>query len=206
MPFWIQPTIIILLLIAIITTMRKLRVTETALANQKDNIDELSHLAFYDELTRLPNRTYFEKHINHAIARAERAQQPLTVLFIDLDNFKPVNERYGHRMGDHILKLVADSIKQSLREVDFPAHLSGDEFIAVLEHTADRKVLKVTAERILQNIRNSTRAVECKHNLSASIGISIYPEHGETAADLMDMADHAMFSAKERGGDNFAFI
>ena len=138
--------------------------------------------------------------------REQSAQKNEFALFyIDLDNFKPFNDEYGHRMGDQVLKVAAEAVVQSLREVDFPARFSSDEFVAVLEGTSDRDLLERVAQRLIDNIYRATQGVDGDYEISASIGISLYPQQSDSVNELIDIADHAMYSAKQRGKSGYVF-
>ncbi len=193
------------LLISTAFLFRQWRSVQRQLNAQEEKLEHLNYLAYYDELTHIPNQAYFKKHLRHVVARAERSKHRFAVFYIDLDDFKPFNDQYGHRMGDQILKVAATAIENSLREVDFPARFSSDEFVAVLEETSDIEVLEMIAQRLLDNIYKSTQEVGGDHDIAASIGISIYPDHGEAVNELIDMADHAMYVAKQNGKNRYVF-
>lgn len=183
----------------------KLRNSLNLVEVQRQKLEQLNYLAYYDELTQLPNRTYFKKHLRHTIARAERTERGFALFYIDLDNFKPFNDQYGHRMGDQVLKVAAEAIQRSLREVDFPARISSDEFVVVLEDTCHTELLERIARRVLDNIYQATQRVDGDHEISASIGISRCPEQSTTVNELIEIADHAMYSAKQSGKNQYLF-
>lgn len=163
----------------------------------------LRFLADHDPLTRVPNRHRFEAELSRRLETAQRGGGG-AVLLLDLDNFKYVNDSLGHRAGNEILAEVARVLRQTLRETDFLARLGGDEF-ALLVSGADAGRAQAVAERILDRIRNHTVTVAGQPlDLTASIGIALYPAHGLTADDLIAAADTAMYQAKEAGKNRFA--
>lgn len=168
-------------------------------AERKALEEQLRHAAHHDMLTGLPNRVLFNDRIDQAVKHAERNQTGLAVLFLDLDNFKPINDRFGHKVGDELLQVVAGRLSSSMRTMDTVTRLGGDEFVILLEEITERE----TADRILQKIVE-TVAKPCRidgHDIEIgiSIGISIYPEDGTDAKSLLHHADIAMYRMKERG-------
>jgi len=157
---------------------------------------DLAHAARYDELTGLPNRRLFQDRILSAIARCRRGQSRGALLFIDLDDFKQVNDEHGHLVGDQLLQAIARRITSCVREADTVARIGGDEFVALLENVADQTQAEAVAGKIRQVI--STALVLSGRTLQphASIGIALYPEHGEVIDQLMRHADQAMYAAK----------
>lgn len=170
--------------------------------NQKNK--ELEHLALHDTLTGLSNRALFNDRLSHSIARARRDQYGFAVLLMDLDNFKDINDTYGHHVGDRLLQDVALRLHTALRGSDTVARLGGDEFAAILYN-----VTVETCGLIVKKIQDSLipmLSVE-QHSISASasIGIALYPEHGDNPETLLKGADLAMYLAK-RSGNKFAFF
>jgi len=157
---------------------------------------DLAHAARYDELTGLPNRRLFQDRILSAIARCRRGQSRGALLFIDLDDFKQVNDEHGHLVGDQLLHAIARRITSCVREADTVARIGGDEFVALLENVADQAQAEALAGKIRQVI--ATPLVLAGRTLQphASIGIALYPEHGEVIDQLMRHADQAMYAAK----------
>ncbi len=157
---------------------------------------DLAHAARYDELTGLPNRRLFQDRILSAIARCRRGQSRGALLFIDLDDFKRVNDEHGHLVGDQLLHAIARRITSCVREADTVARIGGDEFVALLENVADLAQAEAVAGKIRQVI--ATPLMLSGHTLQphASIGIALYPEHGEVIDQLMRHADQAMYAAK----------
>jgi diguanylate cyclase (GGDEF)-like protein/PAS domain S-box-containing protein len=160
----------------------------------------LAHLAYHDPLTDLPNRTLFQEHLEHAIARARRAKVAVAVLFVDLDDFKLVNDSHGHSVGDELLRAVATRLRGAVRETDVVARLGGDEFLVLLADI-DRETAGDVAERVAENIRTALRApvVLAPGELftAASIGVALFPADAASAEELLSKADIAMYRAKE---------
>lgn len=170
----------------------------------KKREEELKTLAFYDSLTDLPNRQLLHMYLKKALARSKRHKQTLTVMFIDLDGFKNVNDTLGHEAGDLLLKEVADRLHRIVREDDFVSRLGGDEFIIVLEEVGEQEAAHI-AQRILDEVSIPYTINEQKAHVSPSIGISIYPTNGENQETLIERADKAMYFAKHNGKNNYQF-
>jgi diguanylate cyclase (GGDEF)-like protein/PAS domain S-box-containing protein len=173
-------------------------ITERKLADRK-----IQYMATHDMLTNLPNRTLFFDRMNHALAKAKRSKRPLAVFFIDLDNFKTINDTLGHASGDHVLISIAERLKDSLRESDTVARLSGDEFTILLENTTHEQYTKVMAKKLKSII---SRPIKMKNDkkiiVTASIGIC--PNHeGDDADILLRKADSAMYIAKQKGKNTY---
>ena len=157
---------------------------------------DLAHAARYDELTGLPNRRLFQDRILSAIARCRRGQSRGALLFIDLDDFKQVNDGHGHVVGDQLLHAIARRITSCVREADTVARIGGDEFVALLENVADQSQAEAVAGKIQQVISTPLILAGCTLQPHASIGIALYPEHGEVIDQLMRHADQAMYASK----------
>jgi diguanylate cyclase (GGDEF)-like protein/PAS domain S-box-containing protein len=166
---------------------------------------ELRYLANYDTLTGLPNRTLLGERLGHAILRARRGGRRVAVLFLDLDRFKHVNDSLGHATGDRMLKVVGARLRQTAREEDTVARLGGDEFTVVLEGVAGVRDAEDAARKILESFVLPLELDSGQEILiSPSIGIALYPDHGQVPTDLLKFADTAMYQAKERGRNTFA--
>jgi diguanylate cyclase (GGDEF)-like protein len=162
--------------------------------------DELHHLALHDTLTGLPNRALFMEHLEHAIARSRRRGTPITVMFLDLDGFKAVNDTLGHEAGDEVLKSVADGLQRSLREEDMVARLGGDEFGIVLEESTSGAML--SARRILRRFERPWSLSARDVPVGVSIGIATRDSE-EELDELVRQADTAMYAAKASGKGRF---
>lgn len=158
-----------------------------------------AYLATHDPLTDLPNRTLFMDRLEQAIRRSERSNEPLGILFVDVDKFKSVNDDFGHAAGDHVLRTLAQRVQQLLRKSDTFARLSGDEFVVLLDRVEDRQAVIGTAQRIVDACRQPVALHNRIIPASVSVGIAVYPEHGLTADELLRHGDCAMYQSKARG-------
>jgi diguanylate cyclase (GGDEF)-like protein len=141
----------------------------------------------------------------HSLSRSQREKSKSAVLFLDLDDFKIINDTKGHDIGDEILKSVANRLSGCLRKSDILARIGGDEFIILLENIEDINQVKQAAEKILTCFRESYTINDLNFDLSTSIGISLYPENGQDAETLIKNADLALYQAKEIGKSQYAF-
>jgi diguanylate cyclase (GGDEF)-like protein len=167
---------------------------------------EIQHLADHDFLTNLPNRKSFLTVLEHAISVAARQDQVLAILFLDLDRFKNINDSIGHHVGDRLLQLLSVRFKGLLRESDTVARLGGDEFLILLEGIESIEYPSIVAEKILTSIREPIHIADHTLNLSASIGIALFPNDGSTVDTLIKNADSAMYLAKDKGKDHFQYF
>ena len=157
---------------------------------------ELAHLAGYDALTGLPNRRLFDDRLEQAIYRRDRTEdQQLAVLFVDLNDFKPVNDRFGHRVGDEVLRKTATRLRDEIRIGDTVARWAGDEFIILLDGTT-REQTSLLVERLQQRIAEPFSAREMPFSVSAAIGVAFCPGDAVTAAELLSIADQRMYDNK----------
>ena len=168
--------------------------------------EQVQFLAFYDALTGLPNRRLLQDRLNQALASARRQKNKLGLLFLDLDRFKDINDSLGHSVGDLLLQEVAERLKAWGREQDTVARLGGDEFLIALTHVKDTPDAAVAAERLMDAMTAEFVIQGHSLNVSCSIGISIFPEHGADCETLIKNADAAMYSAKADGRNNFRFF
>ncbi|MEJ2456147.1 MAG: EAL domain-containing protein [Candidatus Thiodiazotropha sp.] len=171
----------------------------------KQSQTQLEHLAHHDSLTNLPNRLLFEDRLQHAISQSKRQGRQLAVLFLDLDRFKNINDTLGHAMGDELLKEVAKRLQHILRDGDTAARLGGDEFTVLVENLEDPSQAAVVAAKIQESFKTPYQIAGRELHITTSIGISIYPEDGQTVADLTKNADAAMYQAKEQGRNNYRY-
>ena len=160
---------------------------------------ELEHLAQHDALTDLPNRALFDDRMSVALAAARRDDSQFALLFIDLDRFKPINDRLGHAAGDRVLKDVAERIRRNIRESDTAARIGGDEFVVLLRSIESRDDAARVAQKVREAIDQPFELEACSLTVSASIGLAIYPVDGLDAAALSRHADAAMYRAKDAG-------
>lgn len=166
---------------------------------------ELRKLAKYDALTGLPNRTLLQDRLEHAISHGRREKNKLAVLFLDLDRFKQVNDSLGHDIGDLLLIGVSERISTILREDDTFARLGGDEFVIILEDFIELNQLVYIGQRIIDELSKVFTLVDYDVSTSTSIGITIFPDDGDTSQKLLKNADTAMYHAKAEGRNNFQF-
>ena len=180
------------------------------ITDRKELEAELSHLAFHDALTSLPNRALLAEHLDLALARARRSGTHVAVLFVDLDDFKLINDDFGHAAGDDLLREVAERLRQVVRETDTVARQGGDEFLVLaadIQATADTDVAQhavALAERVRHVLTPPVVVSGVDVYVSASIGIATFPADAETGEDLLKRADTAMYRAKDGGRDGHA--
>lgn len=161
---------------------------------------ELLHMATHDHLTRLPNRNLLDERIDQALLRAHRESTPFAILFLDLDRFKNINDSLGHQFGDKVIQNVAERLQKSLSEGDTIARLGGDEFVVILQGVDHAERLIPVAEKLLNSIQLPLLIDERELFVSASMGIAVYPNDGNTRNELLKNADTAMYQAKDEGG------
>ena len=167
--------------------------------------ERIRYLALHDALTGLPNRLLFRERVTNAISRARRNYHQMAVLFIDLDRFKEINDSLGHHIGDRLLQVAASRLQRCLRDGDGVARLGGDEFVIDLPVVTRGEEATVIAEKILEVLRAPFMVDEYSLNVSASIGVSLYPTDGDDVEALMHKADSAMYRAKKDGRDTYKF-
>src|SRR5436190_12686179 len=166
----------------------------------------LEFLAHHDTLTGLPNRAMFSERAREAVAHARRHQKTAALLFIDLDNFKTVNDTLGHDVGDALLKIISSRLRASVRGDDFIARIGGDEFCVLLQEITDPREAAAVAQKLLQELGKSYRIGEHHVSSGASIGIACVPQDGEDVPTLLRLADLAMYRAKELGRNGYQFF
>jgi diguanylate cyclase (GGDEF)-like protein/PAS domain S-box-containing protein len=171
----------------------------------KESQDKLDHLAHHDPLTGLPNRLLFHDRLQHALVRAARTGEQLAVIFIDLDRFKNVNDTLGHHVGDELLKRVAESLSACLRDGDTLARLGGDEFIVLLEDIDGERGARLVAEKLMRLFEQPVMVSSYELVVTGSVGISLFPQDGADLNLLIRNADVAMYQAKARGRNDYAF-
>jgi diguanylate cyclase (GGDEF)-like protein/PAS domain S-box-containing protein len=168
--------------------------------------ERLEHMAHYDPLTQLPNRALLSDRLSQSVALAQRNGSLLGVCFLDLDGFKPVNDEYGHEIGDLLLIGVARRLEVALREVDTVARLGGDEFVLLITGLTDLDELETILERIMEVLEQPFDIEGCQLQISASLGITIYPLDDADPESLLRHADQAMYQAKRSGRSRFSLF
>jgi diguanylate cyclase (GGDEF)-like protein len=166
----------------------------------------LNYLASYDSLTGIPNRQYFQDHLDRATRRARRARRKLGVLFLDLDRFKAVNDTLGHKAGDELLKIVVTRLRDVIRSGDMLARLGGDEFAVLLEDINGPLELEAAAAKILTAFEETFVLDGRPVSITVSVGISVYPSDNRDPLALLNNADIAMYQAKDFGRNSFKFF
>jgi diguanylate cyclase (GGDEF)-like protein len=179
----------------------RIREGETKLAHAQ----RVEYLAYHDGLTGLPNRSMFSKLLSQRINEAHRYHRRLAVAFLDLDRFKQINDTLGHEAGDQLLQEVAKRLRACVRESDTVARLGGDEFVVLLPELGDATYAASVAQKILSVIAKPFTLIGHEFRITASIGISAYPEDGLDEQTLTKNADIAMYQAKAEGKNNFQF-
>jgi diguanylate cyclase (GGDEF)-like protein/PAS domain S-box-containing protein len=175
------------------------------IGRQEQVRERLHHLAYYDALTGLPNRQLFNDRLQQVLALAQRESRSAALLFLDLDRFKEINDTLGHGVGDGVLKAIANRVGRCLRETDTFSRLGGDEFTVIVPNVRDARDAAQVAEKIIQRFGTSFQIAGHELFLSTSIGIALYPQHGDTPEELVKHADTAMYLAKENGRNLFQF-
>ncbi|ACO78810.1 cyclic di-GMP signal transduction protein [Azotobacter vinelandii CA] len=176
------------------------------ISERKRAEQRIRHLAMHDGLTDLPNRNLIQERIEQAIVRARRGGRLLALLYLDLDRFKVLNDGYGHLFGDAVLKTASERLLKLVREGDTVARLGGDEFLILLADLEQPADADAVARKIVGSLDCPIVVQERKIHLSGSIGVSLFPRDGETADELIDNADMAMYRAKELGRNTYQFF
>jgi diguanylate cyclase (GGDEF)-like protein len=161
------------------------------------------HHAQHDFLTNLPNRLLFRDRFKQHLAMAKRHEKKFAVIYIDLDRFKPVNDTFGHQVGDQLLVAVAERLKAQVREVDTVSRFGGDEFSILLSEVMSRKDVTTLAEKILLALNQPFLLDGHTINISGSLGIAVYPDDGRDMDAIMNKADAAMYKAKRKGTNTY---
>ena len=175
------------------------------ITKQKNQEKEIHSLAFYDALTSLPNRRLFENNLHDSISRAKRHKEKVAIIFMDMDNFKVINDTYGHKVGDKFLQEVTSRIKSVIREEDTLSRIGGDEFILLIEEVNGIEDAAHAAERVIEQVRKPFDIERNKFFSAVSLGISIYPDDSEHYDTLLEYADKAMYHVKNSGKNSFEF-
>ena len=180
--------------------------THADITERKNMEERMRHMAHYDLLTELPNRALITERLQQAVIKARRDKTHMAVMFLDLDRFKPVNDNLGHDIGDLLLKQVAQRLLASMRESDTVARLGGDEFVVLLHVIDQEHDVIVVAGKILQALNQPFVVAQHEINISGSIGIAVYPQHGEDEKLLLINADIAMYHTKKSGRNDYCLF
>ncbi|HEY0664909.1 MAG TPA: diguanylate cyclase [Gallionella sp.] len=172
------------------------------ISERKAAEERIQYMAHHDALTNLPNRALFSDRLQQGLAQAKREKTRLAVMFLDLDKFKPVNDTYGHAVGDQLLKEVAARLQKCMRESDTVSRIGGDEFVVLLPTIDVEQDAMRVAEKMLKVLNQPFELAGHRLNISGSIGIAVYPEHGGDEISLAHSADTAMYLAKSGGHNN----
>ncbi len=171
----------------------------------KKSNEKIEFLAHHDPLTGLPNRLLLKARLNKSIETSKKENKKLALIFIDIDNFKLINDTYGHSIGDNIINLVASRLQNSVRKDDTISRIGGDEFILVIEDINELSHIEKVAQSIMDNFSKPIKMHEYLFDVTLSMGISIYPHDGYNDEDLIKHADTAMYSAKNLGKNQYQF-
>jgi diguanylate cyclase (GGDEF)-like protein/PAS domain S-box-containing protein len=177
--------------------------TARDITSRRRQEEQLAYMATHDPLTGLPNWALFNDRLTLALARAQRNQQKLAVMLLDLDQFKEVNDTLGHKIGDKLLQAVGDRLKKLLRKSDTIARMGGDEFLLLLAEIARTEDATKVAQKILEAVRQAFVFNDHKLSITSSIGVAIYPTDGDDVDTLVKCADIAMYQAKAKGRNHY---
>ncbi|KHE72623.1 sensor domain-containing diguanylate cyclase [Halobacillus sp. BBL2006] len=169
------------------------------ITERKEQLNQLEEMAYYDQLTKVSNRRYFFKQLQIELEEVDKNQSLLSVLFIDLDNFKEINDQFGHQIGDEVLVIFTKRVKQMLRSTDTFSRLGGDEFVVLLSNLQSANDPQAIANRMMECITQPISINGQTLYISVSIGIASYPEQGTSREMLLTNADQALYEAKKKG-------
>ncbi len=176
------------------------------ITDRKRSEERITHMAHHDALTGLPNRSLLNDRLQQAMLRAKRESRRVTLAFLDLDNFKPINDTLGHRVGDELLKTVSERMLKCVRQTDTVIRFGGDEFLIILgDQLPHYKVLPPTLQRIRTAVSEPVYFEGNRLQVTVSMGVAQYPEDGDNLETLVLNADTAMYAAKSKGGDNYQY-
>ncbi|HZP92496.1 MAG TPA: diguanylate cyclase [Burkholderiales bacterium] len=167
--------------------------------------EQIRRMAHFDSLTNLPNRVLLMDRLEQAIAMSARNQSRTGVIFVDLDNFKQINDTLGHHVGDLLLQQVADRLRSNVREVDTVSRLGGDEFLVILPELRQIDDARNIARKLLSSLASEYVVSGQKLDVTPSLGVSVYPDHAKEPSSLIRLADHAMYQAKQAGRNTYRF-
>ncbi|HEX9502904.1 MAG TPA: GGDEF domain-containing protein [Patescibacteria group bacterium] len=183
----------------------RIKELETEIERRKKVEEQIRHQALHDALTGLPNRKALEERMSAALAHAKRNNELLAVLYLDIDGFKPINDTYGHHIGDLLLKEFATRIRKSIRKEDIASRVGGDEFIIVLSQPKSKPNVVHVVRKLLKALKPAANFDPHKLFIRASIGIALYPDDGKELLPLLSRADSALLQAKQDGKNSYFF-
>jgi len=172
-------------------------------AEDKKHREHLYKLAHFDSLTNLPNRLLFDERLESALRQAEKSNSIVTLFFIDLDEFKNINDTYGHAAGDKVLKVIAQNVEACIRDEDTFFRISGDEFSLIIQGVVADDYVDLVSEKVLKATSTTVDFKGQKINVTCSIGISRFPQDSRNKEELTHFADLAMYKAKEQGKSSY---
>ena len=172
---------------------------------EKQHKEKLYKLAHFDSLTNLPNRLLFQERLDVALCQAKKNKKSVTLFFIDLDEFKNINDTYGHFAGDEVLKSVAKNVSAYIRNEDTFSRISGDEFSLIIEGSIDENYISIISDKILEAVAQTVKFKTQNINVTCSIGISSFPYDTVNKKELIHFADIAMYKAKADGKSNYVY-
>lgn len=179
------------------------------LVSDKQNLEDankrIAYMANHDNLTGLPNRRLLYDLIEQVISHSRRNKKEFALFYIDLDNFKPINDNFGHEVGDEVLKIGSQRLLHAFRESDTVARIGGDEFAAVIRDVDGKKAIQQVAKKAIKALQAPIKVQEQTCTVTVSIGIAIFPGNGATFEELLKKADQAMYMVKETGKNGFCF-
>lgn len=182
------------------------RVEADRRAELHESEERFAHLATHDSLTGLPNRNLFDAEVESAVARAKRSNQMLSVVFVDVDNFKDINDALGHTLGDELLRSLGGRLRLALRESDLVSRPGGDEFLILAESITSAESTERVVEKIMTSVHEPLQLNGHDLLVTASIGVSVFPDHGSDPSELVRKADVALYRAKASGKDKYAIF
>ncbi|MGC8553708.1 MAG: diguanylate cyclase domain-containing protein [Phycisphaerae bacterium] len=175
------------------------RLLEERLYLSEKQSDKHRYMAFHDAATGLPNRALFNDRLERALAQARRHQRPFAVMFLDINNFKGINDSFGHCAGDNVLRMVAQALQACVRQEDTVSRAGGDEFLCLLMEVHTMAALGRVANSMISRVAQASAATGMNTRVTISIGSAIWPQDGATTEDLLRNADRAMYQAKSTG-------
>jgi diguanylate cyclase (GGDEF)-like protein/PAS domain S-box-containing protein len=174
-------------------------------SEQKTNEDMLNYLAYHDALTKLPNKSLLEDRLHMQLSQAKQTNNPLAIIYLDLDNFKTINDTIGHSAGDEVIRKTSERLMKCLRRSDTIARVGGDEFVLILPEVSEKSEIDAIAEKIIRSMRHPIPISDQEFYVSASMGISLYPNDGDDVSALLRNADAALGKAKELGKNIYSY-